>query len=317
VRAAALAVVVLAVVLAVPLAAAASDLDVAKIHFQSGASYYEEGRYEDALREFTEAQRLSKLPKMHYNIAECLDRLGRYRDAASELREYLKGVPDAEDRASVEKRIATFDERVKREEETAKKAPTVDKEIQPVNKEIQPVNKEVPPVNKEVPPVEKPAVSTVRETHTPDRERGAVVSFVARNEEVRYPITVGLAGDEQACVTPCSLRVRPGAAHLTVGAAGGIYFERELQIPARPSLVTISHRCTGCYVTGAVLFVLGVVGGGVALGVGDFHSTDDLVKIPSIGVPIAGGVLALVGILVFANGGANRAVLTPSGAGAF
>src|SRR5258706_9632647 len=51
---------------------------------------------------------------MHYNMAECHDRLGHYREAAAELRAYLAAFPNADDRASVERRIATFDERVKR-----------------------------------------------------------------------------------------------------------------------------------------------------------------------------------------------------------
>ena len=87
----------------------ALNIDAAKNHFAAGKAYYHENRWEDALREFHEAHRLSKRPALLYNIALCNERLLRYDEAVETLRNYLKIDPNAEGRADIERKIADLD----------------------------------------------------------------------------------------------------------------------------------------------------------------------------------------------------------------
>lgn len=67
-----------------------AQAELAVSHFQAGSSYYKQGRYTDAIREFREAYDLSKKPALLYNIAQALERLGRTQDAVSYYERYLK-----------------------------------------------------------------------------------------------------------------------------------------------------------------------------------------------------------------------------------
>jgi iron complex outermembrane receptor protein len=89
--------------------------DRARTHLKAGISYYDEGRYADAAREMEAAYSLKPLPDLLYNVAQCYERLNRLGDAAGAYRKYLEGKPGAEDRKSIEARIANLDERVKQE----------------------------------------------------------------------------------------------------------------------------------------------------------------------------------------------------------
>lgn len=86
----------------------APDRDVverARNHFNAGRAYYEDGRYEDAVREFAEAHRLTGHPDVLYNLAQAYDRLGRRQDAVERYRQYLDDAETPPDRARVEQRI--------------------------------------------------------------------------------------------------------------------------------------------------------------------------------------------------------------------
>src|SRR5690242_2248315 len=48
--------------------------DLAKSHFQSGAAYFEEGDYDNALKAFQKAYELSKRPEILLNIASVRER---------------------------------------------------------------------------------------------------------------------------------------------------------------------------------------------------------------------------------------------------
>jgi|SRR5579871_290818 len=86
------------------------DVERGKAHYQAGASYYQEARYEDALREFSEAYRLSKKPPLLFNVSLCQERLGRLDDAIASLERYLAEDPNTPDRGVVEARLRTFRE---------------------------------------------------------------------------------------------------------------------------------------------------------------------------------------------------------------
>lgn len=78
-------------VLAVILSAAASRADEASArqHYEAGAVLYEATRYEAALHEFEAAQATEPRPALVYNIARCLDRLGRRQEATAAYKRFL------------------------------------------------------------------------------------------------------------------------------------------------------------------------------------------------------------------------------------
>jgi tetratricopeptide (TPR) repeat protein len=96
----------------------------ARRHFASGESYYAEGSYEDAVREFTRAYELSGRAMLLYNLYLAEERSGLYRDAASHLERYLVEVSDIADRELLESRLRNLRERVAREEAAAAAAAT-------------------------------------------------------------------------------------------------------------------------------------------------------------------------------------------------
>jgi tetratricopeptide (TPR) repeat protein len=98
-------VAVVALMALLPRAADADDQDVARAHFVTGRSYYEQKRYAEALNEFQEAYRLSKRAGFLYNIAVCHEQLGDLDAAQSAFERYLVSVKDASERAEVEARI--------------------------------------------------------------------------------------------------------------------------------------------------------------------------------------------------------------------
>lgn len=99
---------------AAPVEAQPDDRE-ARTHFASGSSYYSQGRYDDALREFTEAFRLASDPNkplMLFNMAQAQERLGRIEEAVASFRRYLELDPNAEGRAAIEERVRTLTERL-------------------------------------------------------------------------------------------------------------------------------------------------------------------------------------------------------------
>ena len=87
----------------------------AKSHLKSGFAYYGEANYDSAAHEMEAAYRLRPLPDLQYNLAQCYERLGRAKDAATAYRTYLAGKANAEDREEVTRRIANLEERAARE----------------------------------------------------------------------------------------------------------------------------------------------------------------------------------------------------------
>ena len=81
------------------------DVELARAHFLTGQSYYDQERFEDALKEFEEAYRLSSRPGFQYNIGVCHERLGRPDLAIEAFKRYLTEDPFTPDRPIVEGRI--------------------------------------------------------------------------------------------------------------------------------------------------------------------------------------------------------------------
>ena len=112
-------VVIAAAAVLVSAPAAAQDDQRARLHFESGASYYEAGEYEDALREFQRAYELSQRPELFYNLSLCYQNLGDLAQAVSYLERYLGDVAQIENRANLEIRLGNLRERLERERSTA------------------------------------------------------------------------------------------------------------------------------------------------------------------------------------------------------
>ncbi len=86
--------------------------DRARLHFQAGASYYEAGSYEDALREWRHAYELSQRPELLYNLSLAYQGMGDLENAVSHLERFLEEVQDVPNRANLELRVRNFRERI-------------------------------------------------------------------------------------------------------------------------------------------------------------------------------------------------------------
>lgn len=82
--------------------------------FRKGDRAYADKRYEDAVEAFTKAYELSNRPLMLYNIANALERLERWEEAAEKLRKYRDYAPRSELR-TVDARIASLTARAERQ----------------------------------------------------------------------------------------------------------------------------------------------------------------------------------------------------------
>ena len=101
------------------------DDAAAKAHYQAGVSYYEQARYDDALREFSESYRLSSRSPLLYNIAMCDERLGRLPDAIRTLEDYLRKAPEDPGRVSIETRIKSLKEQLSKATPTLTPTPAL------------------------------------------------------------------------------------------------------------------------------------------------------------------------------------------------
>jgi tetratricopeptide (TPR) repeat protein len=86
-------------------AQSADDQEAAKAHFLAGSAYYEQANYADAVKELSEAYRLSKRPDLLYNLALAYERLEQYDKAIAALKQYLDDKKEATDRGVIEERI--------------------------------------------------------------------------------------------------------------------------------------------------------------------------------------------------------------------
>jgi len=105
------AVLLLMASLLLPLPALAQGENRAKELYDNGAQLYEEGRYEDAIAAWQEAYRLSEKPLLLFNIANALERIGRYTEALESLNRY-RAFARPDERDTLERRIANLEKRV-------------------------------------------------------------------------------------------------------------------------------------------------------------------------------------------------------------
>ena len=67
----------------------------AKAHFEQGRSYYDNGAYDDALREYQAAYKLMPTPPFLFNIAQCYRLKGDKQNAVDYYQKFLDKAPDS------------------------------------------------------------------------------------------------------------------------------------------------------------------------------------------------------------------------------
>ena len=91
-----------------------ADIEAAKVHYQSGAQYYEGGAYDDAIREFKEAYRLSKAPALLYNLSQAYEKKGDYVNARDNLKRYIdSGNAEEGELPQLQEKLRTYDQRLR------------------------------------------------------------------------------------------------------------------------------------------------------------------------------------------------------------
>src|SRR5262245_22970381 len=79
------------------------DLSQARDHYRKGTSAYEVGDYDEAIREFAAAYKLKSDPVILFNLGQSHRLAGHSEDALRSYRVYLSRVPNAPNRAEVER----------------------------------------------------------------------------------------------------------------------------------------------------------------------------------------------------------------------
>lgn len=77
----------------------------AKAIYAEASQHFNLGEFAMALEQYKLAYRIKPLAAFQFNIAQCERKLGRYKEAIAEYQSYLAGVPDADNRATVEQLI--------------------------------------------------------------------------------------------------------------------------------------------------------------------------------------------------------------------
>jgi tetratricopeptide (TPR) repeat protein len=110
--------------LVLPALARAEDSELrAKELYRNGERLYEEGLYEDAIVAWEIAYELSKRPLLLYNIANALERIGRWDEALRRINQYRALAPEDE-RETLDRRMRAIERRLnkKREDDAARRA---------------------------------------------------------------------------------------------------------------------------------------------------------------------------------------------------
>jgi tetratricopeptide (TPR) repeat protein len=81
----------------------------AKAHYGRGTSYYNLGRYGEALAEYEAAYLAVQDPPFLFNIAQCQRKMGKDQEALAAYRSYLRVAPNAPNRLEVQKRVAELE----------------------------------------------------------------------------------------------------------------------------------------------------------------------------------------------------------------
>lgn len=96
----------------------------ARVLYENGSILYEEGAYEGAIVAFQKAYELSGKLELQYNIANCLERLGRWAEARDALNLY-RAVAPVEERDRLLRRLESLEQRIRAAEAAPVPTPAV------------------------------------------------------------------------------------------------------------------------------------------------------------------------------------------------
>jgi tetratricopeptide (TPR) repeat protein len=94
------------------LPALADDVADAKARFRKAVELYREQRWREAVAEFEAAYRLKPHGAIHFNVAQCRERLEDWPGAHRSYHDYLREVPDASDRVAVRATLRRIEARL-------------------------------------------------------------------------------------------------------------------------------------------------------------------------------------------------------------
>lgn len=100
-----------------PAPAHASEEDDARARqlYRNGERLYEEGLYEEAIAAWERAYDLSSRAELLYNIANALERIGRWEEALDRLNQY-RAFADADEQEVLERRMRSIERRIEEKE---------------------------------------------------------------------------------------------------------------------------------------------------------------------------------------------------------
>jgi tetratricopeptide (TPR) repeat protein len=108
----------LAISIIAPATVHAEDKPAARAAYAEGTKYYDLNQFEPALKAFEKAYWNYEEPAFLFNIAQCYRQLDKKPEALKFYRSYLRKVPEAPNRAEVERLIASLEEAIGRERAT-------------------------------------------------------------------------------------------------------------------------------------------------------------------------------------------------------
>src|SRR5689334_16732332 len=89
------------------------EIKHAKQLYDEGLKHYNVGEYREALQSFKDAYFIKPDPTLLFNMAQSYRQLGDSESAARQYRTYLREVPNAPNRAEVERLIASAEEQAR------------------------------------------------------------------------------------------------------------------------------------------------------------------------------------------------------------
>jgi tetratricopeptide (TPR) repeat protein len=125
----------------------------AREHYQKGTSYYDLGKYNEAIREFEAAYEIKNDPALLYNLAQSHRLAGNPEQALRFYRTYLRYVPKAPNRAEIDDRIKQLETLVNQKNAA---------QTTPPNQAIPPGGNVPPPVTTAPPPATTTPVEPVQ-----------------------------------------------------------------------------------------------------------------------------------------------------------
>ena len=92
--------------------ARADDVAEARAQYEKGSTLFHAGKYREAIGAFEAAYRLKPHAAIHFNVAQCRERLGEWPAALRSYQDYLRELPEARDRAAVRASIVRIEQRL-------------------------------------------------------------------------------------------------------------------------------------------------------------------------------------------------------------